>query len=701
MADLPDLRSRIAALSPVQRAVLESRIEDLVDRPAERDRIRPRDRSLPTPLGIAQQREWAVSRLRGVNNVPSAFRVRGEVDIAVLETVLTELIERHEVLRSTMEVGQNGIPVQVVDPVTPVPVPVVNLTGLPPDAQRERVRQICLAGTVRPFEQQDVPRLRVSMIRLAPEDHVCFVVTDHAASDGWSLANLAQEIITLYGWHRHGRAQPAPPEIQFGDFAAWQHERSGPEHQAAEVDHWRQTLAGMPASMALPTDREHPPRPTYAGETYAVELPASLVDAVRVFSERENASLFPILFAASTVLLYRHVDQNDIVLGSLVSGRTRVDTEGLIGCFANPLPLRMRVDDEDTLADVVGQARDTLATALEHQDVPFNDVVGELGLARDSAHTSLSRMWVNVVTMPAISLELPGLRFEVEPLDLGVASVDLTLTAFPEDNRLRLEWQYMTELFDPQTVALLAGQFADVLRQTVTTPQRTVDEVEFGPGDVLDPPAEADVVALIRHRAAHSPYAPAVISEAGTTTYADLQRDADGQASRRQPAGVRPGSATGPVLDGSATGLLGVLVAGGGTVPPDSGQDGLLERVRATVERHGLGAGDVVRTGSPLPVLETLATWVAGGAVDTRADHAGATVLILTTPKWREWAAELERVCHLPDQLRLVIVTGDPPGADELARWGRRHTVPVRTGDGRHTVTAGTPGQAVGWMVPT
>ncbi|HTF09518.1 MAG TPA: condensation domain-containing protein [Asanoa sp.] len=641
---MADLRSRIAALSPDQRARLEARIAERATGAHPPDRIGPRDRTAPTPLGIAQQREWAVSRVRGANNVPSAFRVEGEVDFAVLGQVLTELLERQEVLRSTVEAGADGAPVQVVGPVGPVPIPVVDLTGLAPDAQRERVRQICLAGTVRPFEPHEVQRLRVTVIRLAPDDHVCFIVTDHAASDAWSLAILVQEIVSLYAWHRHGRdARPARPEIQFGDFAAWQRQRCGPEQQAAEVRHWRQTLAGMPTSMELPTDREQPARPTYTGETYAVELPASLVAAVRAFSERENASLFPILFAASTVLLYRHVDQGDIVLGSLVSGRTRVETERLIGCFANPLPLRMRVYDDQTLLDVVKQARDTLATALDHQDVPFDRVVEELGLARESAHTSLSRMWINVITMPAISLELPGLRFDVTPIDLGVASVDLTLTAFPEEGRLRLEWQYMTELFDPETVTLLADQFAAVLRQVVTTPDRIVGDVEFDVGESADEPAPDGVVEAFRRRVAESPYAPAVVGDRGVTTYAEL--------------------ATGLDPDGP----LAALTAGGAD---------LLAAARATVDRLGLGAGDRLRAGPPLPAVETLATWLAGGAVDTRTDLAGVTVLDLTTAAWRAWAAGLDG--PLPDSLRLVVVTGVQPRPEELARWRERHAVPVR-----------------------
>lgn len=484
MSLMVDLQSRIAALSPAQRAALEVRLAGLARNVPAAERIGPRDRSRPTPLGIAQQREWTIERLRGANNVPGSFRVEGAVDLALLRRVLTELLDRHEILRSTVGIGSDGLPVQVVHPVTEVPTPVTDLSGLPPQHQLDQVRELCRADLLRPFPPGEGRRLRISLIRLDPDVHVALLVTDHAACDAWSLAIVMQEIAASYAAHRGGRSPlPVRSGLQFGDFAVWQRGRFGEEHQAGELRHWRQTLSGIPTSMALPADRPWPARPTYAGDVHTVDLPADLVAAVRDFGARENVSLFPILLAASSVLLYRHLQQGDLVIGSLVSGRTRVDTEELVGCFANPLPLRMRVRDDQPLRELVAAARDTLATALDHQDLPFDRLVEELGLGRESAQTSLSRLWINVITVPTHAVELPGLRFAPAPVDLGLASVDLTLSAFPEGDGLSLQWQYMTELFDADTVALLAEQFQVVLHQVVasraTTTTTTVDDVEL------------------------------------------------------------------------------------------------------------------------------------------------------------------------------------------------------------------------------
>jgi amino acid adenylation domain-containing protein len=581
---MADLHSRIAALSPEQRKLLESRVADLVAArgPAQRERIKPRDRARPTPLGIAQQREWAIERLRSANNISGAFRVEGELDLELLSRVFTEVTERHEVLRSTVAQQGDGTPVQVVHPVTPVPVPVADLSHLAPDQQREEVQRRCKAEILRPFDQKDPQRLRITLMRLAADIHVALFITDHAASDAWSLSIVVQELVALYDIHRNGGRSLPPPEIQFGDFAAWQREQFSGPRIAAELQHWRQTLAGIPAGLALPTDRPYPARPTYAGDVHDVNLSPEFAADLRRFSERENASLFVILLAACSVLLYRYLDQEDLVIGSLVAGRKRVQTERLIGCFANPLPLRMRLTDDQTLREVVHEARHTMATALDHQDLPFDRLIEELGLGRESSQTSLSRVWINVLTVPDNTIELPGLRITPEPIDLGLASVDLTLSAIPRADTLQLQWQYMTELFDADAVVLLADQFQKVLRQVVTAPGTAVRQVELAvaPASTRQAPAaapggvDAGFVELFQRRVALAPYAPAVICDGVPTSYADLNRDANRLARHLRARGVGRDTRVGILVDRSpqlAVAILGVLKAGGAYVPLDPG----------------------------------------------------------------------------------------------------------------------------------
>ncbi len=580
---MTDLQRRIAALSPAKRALLEARLADIAAArgPVAYDRIGPRDRSRPTPLGIAQQREWAIGRFRGANNITGAIRVEGELDLPLLGRVLTEILDRHEVLRSTVELPDGGTPVQVVHPVPPAPTPVVDLSHLAPQQQRDEVRRRCTAEIRRPFDPADPQRLRITLMRVGEDSHVALFATDHAASDAWSLAVIVREVVALYEIHQNGdgRSLP-PPEIQFGDFAAWQRQQFGEERMAAEVRHWRQTLAGMPTALALPADRPHPARPTYAGGVHIMDLEPEFTAELSRFGERENASLFTVMLAACAVLLNRYLEQDDLVIGSLVSGRTRVETEQLIGCFANPLPLHVRLREDQTLREVVQLARKTMTTALDHQDLPFDRLIEELGLGRESSQTSLSRMWINVLTVPDMTLELPGLRITPEPMDLGMTSVDLTLNVIPQGDRLQLQWHYMTELFDADTVTLLADQFRRVLNQIVTAPDTPVWRVELAaaaapanrPTTATAGGAEAGFVELFQRRVALAPYAPAVICDGVPTSYAELNRDANRLAHRLRALGVGRDKRVGILVDRSpllAVAILGVLKAGGVYVPLD------------------------------------------------------------------------------------------------------------------------------------
>ncbi|WP_051723653.1 non-ribosomal peptide synthetase [Micromonospora chokoriensis] len=577
---MTDLRSQIAALSPERRALLESRLARLMAERGPRDgRITPRDRSTPTPLGLAQQREWASERVRGANNITAAFRVEGTLDLDLLGTVLTEVVERHEVLRTTVRVGADGAPVQLVGEVARVTVPVVDLGQLSPEEQHAEARRRYAAELTRAFGADDPLRLRVTLLRLSDETHLALFAIDHVVSDAWSMAILVQEIATLYAVHRHGGPRPPAPPVQFGDFAAWQRERLTPERTAAELRHWQETLAGIPGGLGVPTDRPYPTRPTYVGDVQFTNLSPQLSADLRRLGDQQGASLSMVLLAAASVLLHRYLERDDLVLVSMASGRNRVETEQLIGCFANPLPLRLRVRDDDTLLGLVQQAREVMATALDHQDVPLERLIEAVGLDREASQTSLSGMWVNALTGPDMTLELPGLRISIEPIHLGIAPVALTLVAVPNGDRLQLQWLFMTELFDAGTVALLADQFERVLQRLLAEPGSTVGQVSLAPAasGAAAAPVAGDVgpgfVELLRRRTASAPHAPAVVCDGVPTSYADLSREAGRLARRLRQLGVTQESRVGILLDRSprlAVAVCGVLEAGGAYVPLDA-----------------------------------------------------------------------------------------------------------------------------------
>ena len=579
---MTDLQSRIAALSPEKRALLESRLADLMAArgPVPEDRIGPRDRTRPTPLSFAQQLEWATERLRSANNVSGALRLDGEIDLPLLSRVLTEIVRRHEVLRSTVELPDRT-PVQVVHPATAVPTPVVDLSDLTPQQQHAQVRQRYVAEVARPFDPVQPHKLRITLLRLAADAHVALFITEHAASDAWSLAILVQEIVALYSSYRNGGdASLPPPVIQFGDFAVWQRERFGGERMAAELQYWRQALEGIPPRLALPTDRPRPARPTFSGGHHQVTLPPDVTTGVRRFAESEGASLFMVLLAACSVLLHRYTGQDDLVIGSAISGRNRIETEQLIGCFNNLLPLRIRLTGTQSLREVVRQARDTTSAAYDHQDLPFDRLIEEIAPQRDVSQTPLVQLMINVVTTPDNTLQLPGLRITPEPMGPGPVTVDLSLNVEPRADGVHLRWHYSTELFDADTVVRLSDQFQHVLRQVVNaadTPVGQVDLLVAGTPAVrarAGLPAGTDVgfIELFHRRVALAPHAPAVIYDGAATSYADLNRDANRLAQHLRALGVGRETPVGILVDRSprlAVAILGVLKAGGFYIPVD------------------------------------------------------------------------------------------------------------------------------------
>jgi amino acid adenylation domain-containing protein/non-ribosomal peptide synthase protein (TIGR01720 family) len=579
---MTDLQRRIAALPPDKRALLESRIADLMAArgPQPEERITSRDRTRPTPLSYAQQREWVTARLRSANNISGALRLDGDLDVALLGRFLTEIVQRHEVLRSTVELRDRE-PIQVVHPVTPVPVPVVDLGHLTPEQQRAEVCRRYDAEVVRPFDPAQPRMLRITILRLAPDAHVALFTMHHAASDAWSLAILVQEVAALYGNHLAGGAGGLPtPAIQFGDFAVWQREFLDDERMAAELDYWRRALDGIPPRLALPTDRPHPARPTFSGAHLGATVPPDVMAELTLFAAREGVSLFIVLLAACSVLLHRYTAQDDLVIGSAISGRNRSETERLIGCFANVLPLRIRLTGTETLREVVRQARDTTSAAYDHQDVPFDRLVEEVAPHRDLTQTPLIQLMLNVATTPNTTLQMPGLRISPEPVDPGPVSVDLTLNAEARGDAVSLWWHYSTELFDADTVARLAEQFQHVLRQVVAAADTRVGQVDLivpgapAGGAPTGPPAGVDVgfLELFRRQVALAPHAPAVSYDGAATSYADLNRAANRLAHRLLALGIGRDAPVGILVDRSprlAVAILGVLKAGGAYIPLD------------------------------------------------------------------------------------------------------------------------------------
>ncbi|HSG39485.1 MAG TPA: condensation domain-containing protein, partial [Thermoanaerobaculia bacterium] len=340
----------------------------------------------------AQRRLWFLDQLEPGNpfyNVPAAVRLEGVLDVAALEAALRQLVQRHEVLRTTFR-SENGEPVQVVHPELPVHVAREDLSSLPREEAWERARALARQEALAPFRLDSGPLLRVKLARLGPEEHVLLLTLHHIVSDGWSIGVLVREVGALYEAHQQGREARLPElPIQYADYAHWQREWLASDALKDSLSFWKQSLASPLPVLELPTDRPRPPVQTFRGAHLSAQLPGPVLQRLKALGQQEGSTLFMVLLGAFSSLLYRYSHQEDVVVGTPVANRGRGETEGLIGFFVNLLPLRVDLSSNPSFLQLLQRVRQSTLQAFAHQDVPFEKLVEEVQPARDSSRGPL------------------------------------------------------------------------------------------------------------------------------------------------------------------------------------------------------------------------------------------------------------------------------------------------------------------------
>jgi amino acid adenylation domain-containing protein/non-ribosomal peptide synthase protein (TIGR01720 family) len=553
----------------------------------------PVERDGDLPLSFAQQRLWFVDQLEPgspLYNMSGALRIAGPLDGAVLARALSEIVRRHEALRTVFPAVE-GSPVQVILPAEPFSLPVVDLSALPApadDAREGASAALLRAEAARPFDLARGPLLRALLVRLGETDHAVALTQHHIVSDGWSLGILGREIAALYPAFAAGRPSPLPElPVQYPDFAAWQRSWLRGEVLAGEIAFWREELAGLPPLLELPTDRPRPAAQSHRGAARSFQLPAGLVRDAEALARRAGATLYMVLLAAFQALLARSSGQDDLAVGSPVAGRDRVESEGLIGFFVNTLALRGDLSDAPAFGELLGRVRETALAAWLHQEVPFEKVVEELAPERDLAHAPLFQAMLVLQNAPAAPLEIPGLSLRPSSVRTAVAKLDLTVILEASEGGLAGTLEYATDLFDAATVDRLACRFERLLAAALAAPERGVFAlpwlgaaerqqtlVEWN--DTREVPLAPLDAALVHEtfsaRAGRSPEALAVAWEGGELTYGELERRSNRLARRLRALGVGPEVFVALCCDRSGdlvVGVLGILKAGGAYVPLD------------------------------------------------------------------------------------------------------------------------------------
>ena len=463
--------------------------------------ITPARRDEELPLSFAQQRLWFLDKLLAgspVYNLSSALRLKGPLRVRALEQALTEIVRRHEALRTTFP-DEDGQPMQVIAPPAPVSLPVTDLSGLAPEEREQQARRLAEAEAQLSLNLAEGPLLRVSVLRLAEDEHVLLLTMHHIISDGWSMGVLTRELTALYEAFVEGRPSPLPElPIQYADFAAWQREWLSGGVLEAQLRFWRKQLAEAPL-LELPTDRPRPPAQSYRGAQERRLLSAELTEAVRELSRREGATLFMTLLAAFKALLRYYTGQHDIVVGTPVANRGRESTEGLIGFFANTLVLRTGVSDEMSFSEILGAVREVVLDAHAYQDVPFEKLVEELQPERDTSRNPLAQVFCVLQQFPALPMETGGLHVQVLEAELETTKFDLTLYMTETEGGLLTAFEYSSDLFDAATIRRMLKHFERVLEEVVAAPEQPLSEIPLL--------TEEEGQELSRRRQLHAPRA--------------------------------------------------------------------------------------------------------------------------------------------------------------------------------------------------
>jgi amino acid adenylation domain-containing protein len=566
--------------------------------------IGKRDGACDAPLSFSQQRLWFLTQLDPscfLYNIPRAIRLSGGLDINALERALGLIVSRHESLRTSFVVRDDG-PVQNVVPARALSLTVRDLSDMPSAEREAEVRRLVAEEARSPFDLQQPPLLRAGLIRLAADEHVLLLTTHHIASDGWSSGVLWGELSALYNALREGREASLPElKLQYADYAVWQRGRLQGELLEAQLSYWREQLAAAPQLLELPTDRARPAASSYRGAALRFSLPAELSERLRELARREGVTLYMLLFAAWQTLLTRYTGQEDIVVGSPVAGRTRAETEGLIGFFVNTLVLRTDLSGDPTFRELLGRVREVCLGAYAHQEVPFEKVVEELAPERHLNRNPLFQVMFTMQNAPREELTLGGLRIDHLETESGTAPYDLKLWIQDGDGALSGALQYKTELFDEETIERMIGSFKQLMQGVVNDSDRRLsllpllDETERRRvlsewNDTRSDYTRACVHQLFERQAAETPDAVAVICEEAELTYAELNSRANQLARHLRRLGVGPESRVGVLMNRGAwmvVSLLGVLKAGGAYVPLDPEYP--RERLSFMLEDAGVG----------------------------------------------------------------------------------------------------------------
>jgi hypothetical protein len=415
-------------------------------------------------------------------NGARAIRIRGKLNVDALESAFAAVVERHESLR-TIFVLNGREPRQVVLDRWALELPVVDLTAVPlRDRAQELARRLRLSSR-RPFDLSGDLMIRTELFRLGEEDVVLLVRLHHIAADAFSDSVLFGEVSRIYESLSAGSVPDLPElAIQYADFASWQRGRLQGKVLDELAAYWTNELRGAPQLLPLPTDRPRRAVQRHEGRRHELLLPQALADGVRDLARAERCTVYMVLLSAFSTLLYRLTGTDDVVVGSPIANRTTTELTSMVGFFCNTVALRARLGGNPPFREVCSRVRTTALGAYEHQELPFERIVELLNVPRDPAQNPIFQVNFRAQEGARLPLRLAGLETSLVPVDIGFSRFDLALELHVEPECISGYFEFDVDLFDTETVARFADDFAALVEQVVAAPETPILAVRLPHG---------------------------------------------------------------------------------------------------------------------------------------------------------------------------------------------------------------------------
>ena len=588
---MKEISERISALTPEQRALFDARLKQkglTTHATAVQTIPRRQNRDSATcPASIDQERLWFIDQLQPGNtayNIFNASRIRGSLNVPIMERVINELIQRHEVLRTTLK-SVDGLPVQVISPTLKITLAPVSLQHLPEEERYDEALRLTTEEFARPFDLENGPLVRVGLLRLAEDDYVLQVNMHHAITDRWSFAVFEKELAVLYQAFATGHPSPLPElPIQFADYSVWQRERMNGDEYKKDLQYWRRQLDGAPFVLDFPTDFPRPPIQNFRGARVYVSYPKSLLDGLKELSRREGVTMFMTLMAAFKTLIYRYTNQSDLLISTPIGTRLRPETENLVGYLLNLLIVRSDLSGNPTFRELLKREQDACVGAFAHQEVPFGKLVQELKPVQDPSRNPIAQVAFLYLDFPeATAMQFLGLTATHIDIDNGASRFDITLAMTETPDGFTVSIEYIRDIFEHRRMERMAQHLQVLLAGIVANPDASLSDLPMLTLEELQQLQQWNDTAhqfssnllvhqLFEQQAALRPNAPALLFEEKTLTFSEINSRANQLARHLLACGVEPQARVGVMLprtpDVLVT-LLAIFKAGGCYLPLD------------------------------------------------------------------------------------------------------------------------------------